>query len=426
MDTDLHAALRSRARHVMPGGVSSPVRAFRAVGGEPIFYREAAGSRFRDVEGREFLDFVMSWGPMVLGHAEPRVVERVQAAVARGTSYGAPCEDEVRLAERVVDWHPAVEKLRFVSSGTEAVMSAIRLARGATGRDRILKFEGCYHGHSDSLLVAAGSGLVTFGRPSSAGVPEAFTALTSVLPLDDDAALEAFFAEHGASCAVAVIEPLPANNGLLPQRPAFLRRLRELCDVHGTLLLFDEVITGFRLGRGGATERSGVVPDLATFGKVLGGGLPVGAFGGPADLMDRLAPDGPVYQAGTLSGNPVAMAAGLATLDVLEEDDGWTRLEALGALLEDRLARASEGRTLPFRFVRVGSLFWLAPPGAEAPRAAGRLPADLGERYRPLWRDLLAQGLYLAPSAYEVGFLSTAHTEQEVELLARALAATAA
>jgi glutamate-1-semialdehyde 2,1-aminomutase len=417
--------LWSRALHALPGGVSSPVRAFRAVDGNPIFYREGSGSKFRDLEGKTYLDFVMSWGPLILGHAHPTVVAAVQAAVSRGMSFGAPCEDEVKLAEKVRDWHPAVEKLRFVSSGTEAVMSAIRLARGATGRDRILKFSGCYHGHSDALLVAAGSGLVTFGEPASAGVPADFTHLTSVLPLDDDDALEAFFKDKGSELAVAVIEPLPANNGLLVQRRAFLEKLRTLTTEHGALLLFDEVISGFRLGKGGASEAYEITPDLVTFGKIMGGGMPVGAFGGSQALMDHLAPEGPVYQAGTLSGNPVAMAAGLATLQVLEEQDAWNRLESLGQRLEQGIAKATEGRRLRFRLVRVGSLFWLAPPGEDVVRSAESLPDDFGESYKPIHKALLEQGIYLAPSGYEVGFLSTEHDEVDVDRLVAALASFA-
>jgi len=321
MSSPTNAELFARARRVLPGGVSSPVRAFKAVGGSPLFYSSGKGAEFVDAEGMTYLDFVMSWGPLILGHAHESIVAAVSAAAARGTSFGAPCVDEVELAELIVDWHPAAKKVRFVSSGTEAVMSAIRVARGATGRDRILKFSGCYHGHSDSLLVAAGSGLVTFGKPSSAGVPADFARWTSVLELDDENALEHWFDENGAETAVAVIEPVPANNGLLLQRKEYLNTLRELCTKHGTLLLFDEVITGFRLARGGASEVLGITPDLVTFGKVIGGGMPVGAFGGPAAIMDHLAPDGSVYQAGTLSGNPVAMAAGLACLRTLEAQD---------------------------------------------------------------------------------------------------------
>ncbi len=327
MQTRTNASIFDRAKRVIPGGVSSPVRAFRSVRGDPKVFERGKGAWFSDVEERQFLDFVMSWGPLILGHAHARILEAVAEAASRGLSFGAPCEDEMRLAERVCAAYPACEKLRFVSSGTEAVMSALRLARGATHRDRVLKFSGCYHGHSDSMLVAAGSGLATFGKPSSDGVPEEFTKLTSVLPLDDEAKLEAFFAAHGDELAVAIIEPVPANNGLLLQRKDFLEKLATLCKKHGALLHFDEVISGFRLGMGGASELYGITPDLATFGKVIGGGMPVGAFGGRKDLMDLLAPDGPVYQAGTLSGNPVAMALGLATLDAHEQEDADAQLE---------------------------------------------------------------------------------------------------
>jgi glutamate-1-semialdehyde 2,1-aminomutase len=417
----MSADLYQRACRVMPGGVSSPVRAFRAVGGTPIFYRDAQGASFTATDGKRYLDFVMSWGPLILGHAHPAVIAAVHEAASRGMTFGAPCEAELQLAELVCAWHPAVEKVRFVSSGTEACMSAIRLARGATGRDRVLKFSGCYHGHTDSLLVAAGSGLVTFGHPSSAGVPSDFTRLTSVLPLDDLPALERFFAEHGKELALAAIEPVPANNGLLLQSREFLARLRELCTAHGALLLFDEVISGFRLGKGGATEHYGIRPDLATFGKIIGGGMPVGAFGGPAAIMDQLAPDGPVYQAGTLSGNPVAMAAGLACLTTLEREDGWGVLENLGKRLEQGFAERGKDRNLPYQLVRLGSLFWLAPAGGEPPRCAETLPPSLAPTYGELFRRLLGQGIYLAPSAYEVGFLSTAHSTADVDRLCEAL-----
>ncbi|MBV8307229.1 MAG: glutamate-1-semialdehyde 2,1-aminomutase, partial [Gammaproteobacteria bacterium] len=304
------AELYERACRVIPGGVSSPVRAFRAVGGTPLFIARGAGAQVFDADGRAYLDFVCSWGPLIAGHAHPQVVAALQEALSRGTTYGAPCAAEVELAERVVAAYPAAEQVRFVSSGTEAVMSAIRVARAFTSRDLIVKFAGCYHGHADHLLVAAGSGLATFGRPSSAGVPEAFIACTRVLPLDDEAAAAELFAREGARIAAVIIEPVPANHGLLPQRRAFLQSLRELTRQHGALLIFDEVISGFRVGRGGAAERLGIAPDLATFGKVIGGGMPVGAFGGARKIMSRLAPDGDTYQAGTLSGNPVAMAAG--------------------------------------------------------------------------------------------------------------------
>src|SRR5579863_1279352 len=328
------AQLYARARRVIPGGVSSPVRAFRAVGGTPLFITRGAGAEIFDADGRGYLDMVGSWGPLILGHAHPAVISAVSEALAHGTTFGAPCAPEVQLAERLVAWYPAAEQVRFVSSGTEAVMSAIRVARAFTGRDLIVKFAGCYHGHADHLLVAAGSGLATFARPSSAGVPEGFTACTRVLPLDDEAAVAALFAREGARIAALIIEPVPANHGLLLQRRAFLETLRRLTSAHGTLLIFDEVISGFRVARGGAAELLGIAPDLATFGKVIGGGMPVGAFGGPRRVLARLAPEGDTYQAGTLSGNPVAMTAGLATLDLLEREDGWQRLEARGAELE--------------------------------------------------------------------------------------------
>src|SRR6185437_3882856 len=350
------AGLYERACRVIPGGVNSPVRAFRAVGGHPLFVARGSGQFLVDADGREYLDLVGSWGPLILGHAHPAVLEAVSAAVRNGTTYGAPCAAEVELAERIVGSYPGLEQVRFVSSGTEAVMSAIRLARAFTTRDLIVKFSGCYHGHADHLLVAAGSGLATFGRPSSAGVPEAFTACTRVLPLDDEAALDALFARDGERIAAVIIEPVPANHGLLPQRREFLGRLRTVTRERGALLIFDEVISGFRLARGGAAERFGLVPDLATFGKVIGGGMPVGAFAGPARIMARLAPDGDTYQAGTLSGNPVAMASGIATLDVLAAQNGWERLESLGAQLEHLLQPVLRAAPFPIHLVREGSL----------------------------------------------------------------------
>ncbi|MBV9695567.1 MAG: glutamate-1-semialdehyde 2,1-aminomutase, partial [Gammaproteobacteria bacterium] len=321
---------------------------------------------------------------------------------------------------------PGLEQVRFVSSGTEAVMSAIRVARACTGRDLIVKFAGCYHGHADHLLVAAGSGLATFGRPSSAGVPAAFTGCTRVLPLDDEAAAEELFAREGAQIAALIIEPVPANHGLLLQRPEFLARLRALTERHGALLIFDEVISGFRLARGGAAERLGITPDLATFGKVIGGGMPVGAFGGARRLMARLAPDGDTYQAGTLSGNPVAMAAGLATLEVLEREDGWRRLEALGAALETLLQPVLAAAPFPLHWVRCGSLFWLSLHPGGAPRTAAALDPDASRRFARLFHALLGRGVYLPPSAYEACFLSLAHTRADLELFAHALRAALA
>ncbi len=414
-------ALFERARRVIPGGVNSPVRAFRAVGGTPLFIRRAAGAEIEDEDGRRYLDFVGSWGPLILGHAHPEVIAAVQKAAEGGTTYGAPCAAEVELAERIVASYPGLEQLRCVSSGTEAVMSAIRLARGATGRDLIVKFAGCYHGHADHLLVAAGSGLATFGQPSSAGVPEAFAGLTRVLPLDDEAALATLFEREGGAIAALIVEPVPANHGLLLQRPEFLAALRRLTREHGALLIFDEVISGFRLARGGAAERYGITPDLATFGKVIGGGLPVGAFGGRRELMEHLAPLGGVYQAGTLSGNPVAMAAGLATLRVLERDNVWSHLEELGQALERLLAPVLAASPFPLSLVRLGSLFWLSLQVGERPRSVAALDGAAAPRYARLFHALLERGIALAPSAFEVGFLSAAHTEEHLERLAKAL-----
>ena len=413
--------LYERATRVIPGGVNSPVRAFRAVGGTPLFFVSGSGAYLTDADGRSYLDLVCSWGPLILGHAHPRVVEAVAQACRLGTTFGAPCPAEVELAERVVASYPGIEQVRLVSSGTEAVMSAIRLSRAFTGRDLIVKFSGCYHGHADHLLVAAGSGLATFGRPSSAGVPEAFTACTRVLPLDDESAAEALFSHDGARIAAVIIEPVPANHGLLPQRREFLERLRALTQEHGALLIFDEVISGFRLARGGAAERLGIVPDLATFGKVIGGGMPVGAFAGPRQIMARLAPDGDTYQAGTLSGNPVAMASGIATLDVLAAANGWERLEALGEQLERLLQPVLQEAPFPIHLVRVGSLFWLSMHESGAPRTAAALSQQAVSRFAALFHAMLAQGIYLPPSAYEACFLSLAHTAADLERLAQGL-----
>lgn len=410
-----------RAEAVLPGGVSSPVRAFGAVGGTPPVIRRAKGTQVIDENGRQYLDFVGSWGPLILGHAHPAVVESVQRASARGTSYGAPTSVEIELAEEIVASYPGIEQVRFVSSGTEAVMSAVRLSRGATGRDVIVKFSGCYHGHSDCLLVAAGSGLATLGKPSSDGVPENFTRLTRVLPLDDTEGLLRLFREEGDSIAAVIVEPIPANNGLLLQRPEFLETLRAQCTKYGTLLIFDEVISGFRIGSGGAAEHYGVIPDLATFGKVIGGGMPVGAFAGPKVTMKCLAPQGGVYQAGTLSGNPVAMSAGLTTLRLLKSENAWHALEQLGSYLENTLEPVLAESPVPARLCRLGSLFWIAWLATELPRSAEVINADAGKIYSPIFHELLAQGIALAPSAYEVGFLSLAHARPDIDRLGEAL-----
>ena len=414
-------ALYERATRVIPGGVSSPVRAFRAVGGTPRFVARGAGQHLTDADGNTYLDFVNSWGALILGHAHPAVVRAISEAAANGTTFGAPCAGEVELAERIVASYSALEQVRFVSSGTEAVMSAIRLARAFTGRDLIVKFSGCYHGHADHLLVAAGSGLATFGRPSSAGVPEAFTACTRVLPLDDESAVDALFAKEGSRIAAVIIEPVPANHGLLLQRKEFLENLRRITSQHGTLLIFDEVISGFRLARGGVAELSGIVPDLATFGKVIGGGMPVGAFGGPRKIMSRLAPDGDTYQAGTLSGNPVAMASGIATLDILIKENGWQKLENLGAELEGLLKPVLADAGFPVHLTRAGSLFWMSFHDAGVPRTAAPLTEAASKRFSALFHAMLERGVYLPPSAYEACFLSLAHTSADLHRFTQAL-----
>ena len=410
-DTDL----LSRARAAMPGGVSSPVRAFGAVEGDPPFVAKGAGCSVWDSEGREYTDLVGSWGPLILGHAHPAIVEAVTRAVRDGLTFGATCAAEVELAERVLRCFPFAERVRFTSSGTEATMSAVRLARGATGRDRVVKFDGCYHGHFDALLVKGGSGLATFGTPSSAGVPAAFTALTDVLPLDDEEALRALFAEKGSEIACVMIEPMPANAGLLVQRDAFLKLLRELCDAHGALLIFDEVISGFRVARGGMTERSGIVPDLVTVGKILGGGMPVGAFMGPAKIMDELAPLGPVYHAGTLSGNPVAMASGIATLDVLLAEGTYERLDELGARLQAGWLDALAASGVSGDVARVGSVLWVCLQDGPAPRAFHLVRSEGAAIYSKLHRRVLDAGVWMAPSAYEVAFVSLAHDEAAID-----------
>jgi glutamate-1-semialdehyde 2,1-aminomutase len=418
---ETNAELHERARKVIPGGVNSPVRAFGAVGGAPRFFARGEGAYVVDEEGNRYLDFMQSWGPLILGHCHPELIEVIQNKAALGTSFGAPCRVEIELAEAVVAAYPGLEQVRFVSSGTEAVMSAIRLARGATGRDLIVKFAGCYHGHADHLLVAAGSGLATAGQPSSAGVPKDFAALTRVLPLNDEAAAKELFAAEGSRIAAVIIEPIPANNGLLLQPKEFLLTLRRLTQEAGALLIFDEVISGFRVAKGGAAELFGITPDLATFGKVIGGGLPVGAYGGSRALMSHIAPEGPVYQAGTLSGNPVAMAAGLATLRILEREKAWTKLEEMGAKLEKEVNTQLAGIDIPWALTRVGSIFWLSFQGKEAPRSAETLDQNAGALFKPLFHAMLDRGIYLPPSAYEVMFLGLAHTDADIALFAKTL-----
>ena len=405
-------------RHI-PGGVNSPVRAFRAVGGTPFFAASAAGARVVDVDGNGYIDYVGTWGPAILGHAAPQVVRAVQDAAARGTSFGIPHEQETTLARRVKAMVPSVEKVRFCNSGTEATMSAIRLARGFTGRDLIVKFDGCYHGHSDGLLVKAGSGALTLGNPDSAGVPADVARQTLVLPFNEPAALEAVFRDRGAELAAVILELVPANAGLYLPRPGYLEQLRRLTREHGIVLIADEVMTGFRLGPAGAQGVFGLVPDLSCFGKIIGGGLPVGAFGGRSEIMDRLAPIGPVYQAGTLSGNPLAMAAGLAALEALEATDAWSRLETLGAELEQGMVAVAKHAGIPVQFQRIGSMFCGYFTDRPVWNLADALQSDRN-RFARFFHGMLDRGVYLAPSQFEAGFLSTAHTSADIEATIRA------
>jgi glutamate-1-semialdehyde 2,1-aminomutase len=409
--------LFQRAVARIPGGVNSPVRAFRGLGREPFFVDRAEGARVWDVDGKEYIDYVGSWGPAILGHAPAVVVEAVRAAAARGLSFGIPNPLEVEMAELICRWVPSIEKVRMVNSGTEATMSCLRLARGFTGRDKIIKFEGCYHGHVDALLVQAGSGALTHGRPDSAGVPREFAALTISLPFNDIGAVRATFRENPKSIAAIILEPIPANAGLYFPRENFLQNLRDECTKQGALLIFDEVMTGFRVSRGGVQELFGVRPDLTALGKVIGGGLPVGAFGGRAEIMDQLSPQGPVYQAGTLSGNPLAMAAGLAQLRELERIDGWKTLEAAGARFEALLRQTLRELKLPWVFHRIGSMFCLfftADPVMDLASAKRSDP----EKFASFFRACLDGGVYLAPSQFETGFLSTAHSVEDIECTA--------
>jgi glutamate-1-semialdehyde 2,1-aminomutase len=408
------ATLFERARRVIPGGVNSPVRAFGAVGGTPPFLVEGKGSRVRDADANEYIDYVGSWGPLVLGHADPHVLDAIRAAMERGTSFGAPTELEVELAELLCEALPGVERVRMVSSGTEAAMSALRLARAATGRERILKFEGCYHGHSDALLVGAGSGVATLGIPGSPGVPEAFTRLTIQAPFNDVQAVDEAFARWGSELACVVVEPFAGNMGLVPPLPGFLERLRARCDAAGALLVFDEVITGFRVGWSGAQGRTGVTPDLTVLGKIVGGGLPAAAYGGRAELMRQVAPEGPVYQAGTLSGNPLAMAAGLATLRRLREPGSYERLEALSTRLATGLRERAGKVGVELCTASVGGIFgFFFHPGPVTRFEDARRQRE--DRFRVFFAAMLDAGIYLAPSPFECGFVSLAHSDAEIE-----------
>ena len=408
------AELFARARAVLPGGVNSPVRAFRAVGGTPFFVVRAQGARLTDADGRTYLDYVCSWGPLILGHAAPPVLRAICEAAERGWSYGAPCQAEVELAELVRRRMPAVEMMRFVNSGTEATMAAVRVARAATGRDRILKFEGCYHGHADGFLVRAGSGVATLGLPDSPGVPAALAALTLTVPFNDADAVADAMRRHGGDIAAVIVEPFVGNAGFIPPEPGFLPALRELCDRHGALLIFDEVMTGFRVGPGGAQQRVGVRPDLTTLGKIVGGGMPVGAYGGRADLMRRVAPEGPVYQAGTLAGNPVAMAAGLATLRETERPGFYETLERRTARLVAGIGDAARRHGVPVATGHAGSMWgvFFAPGPVRNFAEARGTDTALFARWH---RAALARGVFLAPSAFEAGFVSSAHSDADID-----------
>jgi glutamate-1-semialdehyde 2,1-aminomutase len=406
--------LFTRAQARIPGGVNSPVRAFRNVGSAPFFVERAEGARIRDVDGNEYIDYVGSWGPAILGHAPKVIVDAVREAAARGVSFGIPNPLEVELAELICKWVPSIEKVRMVNSGTEATMSCIRLARGFTRRDKIIKFDGCYHGHVDALLVKAGSGALTHGRPDSAGIPQPFADLTISLPFNNVDLVRRAFRENRKEIAAVILEPIPANAGLYFPREDFLSILRDECTKHGTLLIFDEVMTGFRVARGGAQEIYRIKPDLTALGKVIGGGLPVGAFGGRAQIMDQLSPDGPVYQAGTLSGNPLAMAAGLAQLRELERIDGWNVLERLGAQLELLIRDAISVPKIDLTFHRIGSMFCLFFASSPIIDLAGAQRSDL-KRFAKYFHACLQRGVYFAPSQFETGFISTAHTANDIQ-----------
>jgi glutamate-1-semialdehyde 2,1-aminomutase len=415
------AELYARAKTFFPGGVNSPVRAFKSVYGTPLFIKKGDGSHIWDADDNEFIDFCCSWGPLILGHNHPKVKEKVIEVMQHGMSFGAPTALENELAELILKNNKYIQKLRFVSSGTEAVMSAIRLARGYTKRDKILKFEGCYHGHSDSLLVKAGSGLVTFGETSSAGVPKAFADETIVIGLNDTEALQKAFTEFKDQIAAVIIEPVPANNGLLLQTKEYLQALRDICTANGTLLIFDEVISGFRVGFEGAAGHYQIQPDIITYGKIIGGGLPVGMYGASADIMGYVSPDGGVYQAGTLSGNPVAMAAGIAQLTELLRAGFYKDLHSKTAEFTEAIQRFATARSYKFKVFSIGSIFWFAFTNADTISKAEDIDPASMEKFKVMHRELINRGIYLGPSGYEVGFISSAHTKTDLEKAKRAI-----
>ncbi len=406
-------ALFSKAQTLFPGGVNSPVRAFKSVDGAPLFIKKGDGCRIWDEDGNEFIDFCCSWGPLILGHNHPAVYSKVVSTLQNGSSFGAPTALENELAELILNRNPFIEKIRFVSSGTEAVMSALRLARGYTGRNKVIKFEGCYHGHVDSMLVKAGSGLATLGTSSSAGVPESYANETIVLPLNDAAAIRECFEKHAGEIACVIIEPIPANNGLLLQDKSFLLILRELCSENGSLLFFDEVISGFRVAFCGAAEYYGISPDIITYGKIIGGGLPVGAYGASKEIMSFIAPEGPVYQAGTLSGNPVAMAAGIAQLTECSKPGFYEDQEKRTAAFVAGINEHAQAKDYNFEIVSVGSIFWLSFDGKKRIQRADEIKGDMSG-FRALFNSLLNRGVYVGPSGYEVGFISSAHSEEDL------------
>jgi glutamate-1-semialdehyde 2,1-aminomutase len=414
--------LFEKAKKYFPGGVNSPVRAFRSVGGTPLFIQKGKGSHIWDADGNEFIDYCGSWGPLILGHANNKVVDAIKKTVENGSSFGAPTALENELAELILNNNKYIQKIRFVSSGTEAVMSAIRLARGYTKRNKILKFEGCYHGHSDSLLVKAGSGLVTFGNTSSAGVPESFVNETIVVSLDNEQAVKKAFTDFKDQIACVIIEPIPANNGLLLQRKEYLQFLRDICTENKTVLLFDEVISGFRIGFEGAAGYYNIQPDIITYGKIIGGGLPVGMYGASAEIMSCISPEGAVYQAGTLSGNPVAMAAGIAQLTECLKPDFYKDLETKTQFLITQIFSSFKLPTLNFQLFSIGSIFWIAFTNKEYIRTAEEIDPDSMKYFRVLHKELLECGIYLGPSGYEVGFVCEAHTEEDLVKTAKLFA----
>ncbi len=421
MNREKSKALFDEALTYFPGGVNSPVRAFQSVGGTPPFIESGKGATITDADGNTYIDYCCSWGPLILGHSNPQVKESISNAIEKGLSFGAPTEYENELAKLILSNISFIEKIRFVSSGTEAVMSAIRLARGVTNRNKIIKFEGCYHGHADSLLVKAGSGLATFGISSSAGIPESVANETVVLPLNDENAVKEAFQNYPDDIACIIIEPIPANNGLLIQKDSYLNFLRDVTTKHSSLLIFDEVISGFRVGFEGAAGHYNIVPDIITYGKIIGGGLPVGAYASSNEIMKKIAPEGDVYQAGTLSGNPIAMAAGIAQLTACLQSGFYESLEKKTTALKTSVMDHVENKGYPFRFFTFGSIFWMSFSDTEVIRSAGDIDATGMEKFNLFYNYLLENGIYLGPSGYEVGFVSAAHSKKEIERTAQVM-----